>query len=108
MENDTLVQYLSRHWEVLAAFAWQAAEDSGPGAVVVHRDELSLNTPTMNWFAAADVPTGDDYRTLMMRCNRATDVMVVVVDDQSDQAVVLNAGPGRPPPEACAREASAN
>ncbi|MCH2137598.1 MAG: hypothetical protein MK074_00915 [Phycisphaerales bacterium] len=99
------IEAAAAHWDAMAAFAWTSAQTSGPGAVVMHRADLHQDTPAMHWFAAADVPAGDDFRTLMTRCDASTQVMVIVVDDHGDQAIVLEADASRRSPPECAENA---
>ena len=104
MDHETLIHAAGRHWNALAAFAWTSGRN-GTGAVVVHLDDLvGEAVPPMNWFGSADVPAGDDFRTLMVQADPERDVVVVVVTAEEDVALVLSAGDGRPSPETCANE----
>jgi hypothetical protein len=58
----------------------------------------------MNWFSAADVPAGDDFRTLMQQSDPETHVVLIVVTAQDDVAIVLKAEGDRPSPETCAKQ----
>ncbi len=105
MDHTTLIHAAAKHWNALAAFAWTSGQ-KGHGAVVVHCEDLIAEAvPAMNWFAAADVPPGDDFRTLMVQSDAHHDVVLVVVTAEEDIAMVLSASDGRPSPEACAKEA---
>ena len=107
MADTDMIQAAAVHWEALAAFAWQSALVTGPGAVVLHRTDLGgAAAPTMNWFAASDVPAGDDFRTLMLQQDPSRAVMLIVVSDGGDQAVVLQAEGDRPTPAQCAHRAA--
>jgi len=105
MDHDKLIEAAARHWTSLAAFAWRSARH-GNGAVVVHADDLvGEAVPPVNWFAAADVPAGDDFRTLMVQADPERDVVLVVVTAEADVTLVLSANDGRPSPETCAKDA---
>ena len=106
MDHNALIKAAAKHWNALAAFAWTSGR-TGHGAVVVHCDDLIAEAvPVMNWFAAADIPPGDDFRTLIVQADPHQDVVLVVVTAEKDVAMVLSASDGRPSPEACAKEAS--
>ncbi|MCH2136867.1 MAG: hypothetical protein MK101_09845 [Phycisphaerales bacterium] len=105
MDTSALVGAAAAHWRDLAAFAYNSSR-SGPGAVVIHADDLTAGTqPTLAWFAAADVPAGDDFRSLMLQSDMDREVVLVIVTGQDDIAVVLSADASRPSPEECARSA---
>ena len=99
-DTDT-IENAARHWSSLAAFAWASAQASGPGAVVMHKADLAESEPAMHWFAASDVPAGDDFRSLMLQYDATRQVVLIVVDEAGDQAIVLEAGDDRQTPPQC-------
>jgi hypothetical protein len=107
MCDRDMIEAAAAHWEALAAFAWRSALATGPGAVVLHKADLMGHAaPAMNWFAACDVPAGDDFRTLMLQQDPSMAIMLIVVSDQDDQAIVLQADGDRPSPLQCAQRAA--
>ena len=108
LDDTAMIEAAARHWCAMAALAWVSSRTTGPGAVVIHRADLTLDSPSMQWFAAEDIPKGDDFRTLMVQCDPQRQVVLIVVDEHGDQAVVLEADEEHPAPEQCARSMDKN
>ena len=80
-------------WPSLHEFARRSHELSGPGAVLVERAALRA-TPVedelpMNYIAANDVPSGDDFRPLMLRIEPARQLMLILGGDGQDETVLV-------------------
>ncbi len=100
-------------WETLAAKAWEATLQRGPGVLLVHRADLrkaatgDSDPPLLSHVPAATIPEGDDFGAIIRECDPASQVPLLVRDEEGEeQLYVLEAqGEKRPPPEACYRRA---
>lgn len=77
------IRAASALWPVLLAFAQDSSRLSGRGAVLMEREELlkqdtEAGHPAMNYIAAADVPAGDDFRTLMLNYDPDRQVVLIL------------------------------
>ena len=80
-------------WSTLHDFAQRSHALSGPGAVLVERQSLRSASETeeipMNYIAADDVPSGDDFRPLMLKIEPERQLMLIIGGDGQDETVLV-------------------
>ena len=80
-------------WPELHDFARRSHALSGPGAVLLERQTLrtaSAEQPIpMNYIAAEDVPSGDDFRPLMLQIDPERQLMLILGGDGLDETVLV-------------------
>ena len=85
-------------WPELSAFARDSHALSGRGAVLIERASLldperAGECPVMNYIAADDVPSGDDFRTLMLNHDPERQVVLIIGGGGAEEiAIVVEAG----------------
>lgn len=99
-----LIKAASACWDHIAAFAWRSYQLAGRGAVLVLAEDLkqsgaemaALEDLPLNYFAREDVPSGDDFRSLMDTYDPHTQVMLMIGGIESgEQVFVLEAAEGQ-------------
>ena len=96
-ELQSVLAAASDCWDHLAAFAWRSYAVSGPGAVLVLKQDLLATEggpPPMNYFAREDIPPGDDFRSLMDTYQPASQVMLMIGSPEGEQVLVIEAQEG--------------
>jgi len=80
-------------WSTLHEFALRSHELSGPGAVLMEREVLRSakedDEIPMNYIAAEDVPSGDEFRPLMLRIDPERQLMLILGGDGVDETVLV-------------------
>ena len=83
-----------RLWTELSAFARESWRLSGRGAVLMERTLLLDHAsgdpvPPLNYIAAEDVPTGDDFRTLMLQYEPERQVVLILGGGGSEELALV-------------------
>tara|TARA_B100001059_G_scaffold91276_1_gene90136 strand:+ start:38622 stop:38975 length:354 start_codon:yes stop_codon:yes gene_type:complete len=100
-----LISAASACWNQIARFSWESFQMSGRGAVLVLAEDLLAvwaesgpgkpDVP-MNYFAREDVPSGDDFRSLMDTYKPDCQVMLMIGGLQDgEQVMILEASDGQ-------------
>jgi len=87
------VEAAMARWPQLHDFARRSHALSGPGAVLVERRTLlsagDEDVIPMNYVAAQDVPSGDDFRPLMLQIDPERQLMLILGGDGLDETVLV-------------------
>ena len=87
------VEAAMARWPMLHEFARRSHALSGPGAVLVERQSLRTTSMDdeipMNYIAAEDVPSGDDFRPLMLQIDPERQLMLILGGDGLDETVLV-------------------
>ena len=81
-------------WPDLFTFASRSWELSGRGAVLMEREALRSHEaddppPGMNYIAAADVPSGDDFQSLMLQYEPTKQVVLILGGGTLDEIAMV-------------------
>lgn len=99
-----LISAASSSWNEIARFSWNSFQMSGRGAVLVLAEDLlraahsGSDKPDlpMNYFAREDVPSGDDFRSLMDTYEPDTQVMLMIGGlGDAEQVMIMEASDGQ-------------
>ena len=99
-----LIAAASACWNQIACFSWGSYQLSGRGAVLVLAEDLLMTAQTgpeharlsMNYFARDDVPSGDDFRSLMDSYKPESQVMLMIGGTgDGEQVMILEANDGQ-------------
>ncbi|MEE2907805.1 MAG: hypothetical protein VX527_08225 [Planctomycetota bacterium] len=99
-----LIKAASASWDTIAAFAWRSYQLAGRGAVLVLAGDLRETAAEkaapeplpLNYFARDDVPSGDDFRSLMGTYDPHTQVMLMIGGLESgEQVFILESAEGQ-------------
>ena len=83
-----------RLWAELFSFARASWELSGRGAVLMERTVRLAHAPgepvpSMNYIAAEDVPTGDDFRALMLQYDPSRQIVLILGGSGADELAMV-------------------
>ncbi|MBG82961.1 MAG: hypothetical protein CMJ40_00270 [Phycisphaerae bacterium] len=99
-----LISSASACWNQIARFSWDSYRLSGRGAVLVLGQDLVAAAASdvgeavlpMNYFAREDVPSGDDFRSLMDTYEPESQVMLMIGGlEDGEQVMILEASDGQ-------------
>lgn len=79
-------------WPVLLPFAQRSHGLSGPGAVLMERSSLldpGDGEPVLNYIAAEDVPSGDDFRPLMLQYDPTRQLVLILGGGEAEELVFV-------------------
>jgi hypothetical protein len=87
------VEAAMARWPMLHEFARRSHELAGPGAVLMERSALRSakadEDVPMNYIAAEDVPSGDDFRPLMLQIDPERQLMLILGGDGIEETVLV-------------------